>query len=135
MPRLLVIDDSLSKRIATEFKRRGRNALSVSELGLKGEKDPPLLAHLHDRDPDCVLITGDDAMPATHAGDLQRFGTTVAVIVPWDSSSGLREPEWERDIAHRWVHLMEEQERASVFRYSRQGRRKWVWRKRPPPTV
>lgn len=135
MPRLLVVDDSLSKRIATEFKRRGRNAVSVSELGLKGEKDPPLLERLNEIDSDCVLITGDDAMPATHAEELRRFGTTVAVIVPWERASGLEEPQWERDIAHRWAHLMEEQPRGTVYRYSRRGRKRWSLRRRPQRMV
>ncbi len=131
MSRLLVVDDSLNKRIATEFKRRGRNATSVAELGLKGEKDPPLLKRLHEIDPNCVLITGDDAMPATHVDDLKRFETTLAVIVPWDPSHGLSETEWEREIAHRWAHLMEAQPTGSILRYALNGRKTWTLRKRP----
>ncbi len=84
MPRPLVIDESLDKRISAELKRRGRNAKTVAEIGLKGLTDPTLLDRLAREAPDCVLITGDDAMPATHGNELAQHKTTVAVVAPWN---------------------------------------------------
>ena len=130
MARLLVVDESLDKRISTELKRRGRNAKTVAELGLKGRKDPALLERLHDDDPGCVLITGDDAMPATHKGDLAKYKTTVAVVLPWTPQTGLSESQWEHEIVQKWAHLMEEQQAGTVFRYSLATRRRWTLRKR-----
>jgi hypothetical protein len=135
MSRLLVIDEDLSKRIPTELRRRGRNAKRVTQLGLKGTKDPKLLEQLHDLDPECVLITGDNDMPASHGEDLRRLGTTVAVVHPWDPSSTRTEPEWEHEIVEKWAHRMEEQTAGSIIRYSLNGGRRWTPRKRPVPTA
>lgn len=104
----------------------------MAQLELKGSKDPPLLEALHNLDPDCVLVTSDDAMPATHKAELGRFRTTVAVVAPWEPSSGLIEPQWEHEIVQKWAHLMEGQTSGTVYRYTLQGRRKWTFRKRPP---
>lgn len=134
MSRLLVVDEDLSKRIATELRRRGRNAKRVTQLGLKGTKDPKLLEELHNQDPHCVLITGDNDMPASHGEDLRRLGTTVAVVHPWNPSSPLTEPEWEHEIVEKWAHRMEEQPFGSIIRYSLKGGRKWTPRKRSVPT-
>lgn len=135
MHRLLVVDESLNKRIAAELKRRGKAAATIAELGLRGKKDPPLLQRLHEVDPDCVLITGDDAMPAAHAEDLARLRTTLAVVLPWERSSSLAEPEWEHEIVQKWAHQMEAQPAGSIYRYSLTGRRKWTKRRRPPRLV
>jgi hypothetical protein len=78
--RVLVVDEDLSKRIQTELNRRGRTAKSIAALGLKGLKDPDVLQRLHDIDPDCVLISGDNAMPASHTADLARLRTTLAIV-------------------------------------------------------
>jgi hypothetical protein len=134
MPRLLVVDEDLSRRIATELRRRGRNTKRVAELDLKGTKDPKLLEKLHDLDPDCVLITGDNDMPASHGEDLKRFGTTVAVVHPWDRDQPLSEPEWEHEIVEKWAHKIEEQPSGSIIRYTPKGGRRWTVRKRPIPT-
>lgn len=135
MPRLLVIDESLDKRISAELKRRGRTAKTVAEIGLKGLTDPSLLERLGREAPDCVLITSDDAMPATHAKELAQYKTTVAVVAPWNPISGLVEPQWEHEIVQKWAHLIEVQPRSTIFRYSLGGRRKWMLRKRPPRTI
>jgi hypothetical protein len=130
MSRLLVIDEDLSKRIPTELRRRGRNAKRVTQLGLRGTKDPKLLEELHDLDPDCVLITGDNDMPASHGEDLRRLRMTLAVVHPWDPDQPLTEPEWEHEIVEKWAHRMEEQSPGSIIRYSRKGGRMWTPRKR-----
>jgi hypothetical protein len=132
MARLLVIDENLDKRISAELTRRGRSAKTVAQLGLKGWTDPRLLERLSEVAPGCVLITGDDAMPATHNADLVKYGTTVAVVAPWDEQSGLIEPQWEHEIVQKWAHLIEVQPVGSIFRYSRAARRKWTLRKRAP---
>jgi hypothetical protein len=133
MPRLLVIDESLSTRIAADLNHRGRNARTVAGLGLKGWSDPQLLARLHEIDPDCVLVSGDDLMPAAHAAELARFRTTVAIVQPWDSTRSLPEPQWEHEIVQRWVQVMETQKSGSIFRYTLDGGRRWRVRKRPLP--
>lgn len=133
MPRLLVVDEDLSKRIATELRRRGKNARSSASLGLKGLKDPPLLVALHSRHPECVLITGDDAMPATHAEDLATYRITLAIIGPVNPKSQLAESEWEHEVAQRWAHLMESQPSGSIRRYTLAGGRAWTTRRRSRP--
>jgi hypothetical protein len=133
MPRLLVVDEDLSKRIATELRRRGRNAKTVAALGLKGWNDPRLLERLHEIDSDCVLISGDDDMPATHAADLAKHGTTVAIVHPWDPTRPLTEPEWEHEIVQKWAHRIETQPSRTIRRYTLDGGRRWTVRKRPLP--
>ena len=76
-------DENLDKRISAELTRRGRNSKTVAGLGLKAWKDPKLLERLADVAAGYVLITGDDAMPATHKADLAKHGTTVAIVAPW----------------------------------------------------
>jgi hypothetical protein len=129
MPRLLVIDESLSKRISTELSRRARSAKTVAELGLRGWRDPELLERLNEIDSNCVLVSGDDAMPATHAADLSRLRTTVAIVAPLDPSSSMTEPAWEHEIVQRWAHR-EEQAPGTIVRYSLTGGRRWTLRKR-----
>ncbi len=82
MPRRLVVDGDLSKRIPVELRRRGRTAVDIAQLGFKDLKDPALLAQIHELDQDAVLITGDNDMPASHAEALARFGTTLAIVAP-----------------------------------------------------
>jgi predicted nuclease of predicted toxin-antitoxin system len=130
--RLLVIDEDLSKRIRTELNRRGRTARAVRELGYGGFKDPDLLARLHELDPECVLVTSDDDMPATHAQDLARLHLTVAVIAPRNPESLLDVNQWEHEIAQRWAHKMEAQTRGSVWRYTLSGPTRWTRRRRSP---
>jgi hypothetical protein len=133
MSRLLVVDEDLSKRIATELRRRGRNAKSTASLGLRGSKDPRLLERLHEIDPDCVLVSGDDDMPASHAAELAKFETTLAIVYPWDETRPLTEPEWEHEIVEKWAHRMEAQEPGSILRYTLDGGRRWKVRKRALP--
>jgi hypothetical protein len=132
--RLLVVDEGLSKRIQAELKRRGRTAKSVASLGFKGLKDPNLLEELHQIDPGCVLITGDDAMPASHAEELARFRTTLAIVGPYDPTRGLALNQWEHEIVQKWAHAIEEQRRGTIRRYTMAGSRIWKARKRPDPS-
>jgi hypothetical protein len=133
LPRLLVVDEDLSTRIAVELRRRGKNAQSVASLGLRGTKDPLLLKALDSVDPDCVLITGDDAMPASHAEELATHKTTVAIIAPVDPRSQLTDDQWEHEVTQRWAHRMEAQLHGSIRRYTLDGARAWTARRRPAP--
>lgn len=65
-PRIIVVDENLNKRLATELAYRGRDATSVSALGLGGSTDPQLLVKLDAQLDDWVLVTADDALPADH---------------------------------------------------------------------
>jgi hypothetical protein len=91
--RLLVIDEGLNKRLGGEIRRRGRRAASVAQLHLRGAKDPTLLRTLFSRDPDCVLVTGDDRMPEDHGDVLAEVKATVATIDP-ERFAGYSEEEW-----------------------------------------
>jgi hypothetical protein len=127
---MLVIDEDIDKRVATELKGRGRLAVAVSELQLRGMKDEPLLralaAHFHLQST-WVLVTGDDAMPDDHGETLAQLSVTLATIDP-RRRHGSREMEWRKDVVHRWAHAMVAQEPGSIRRYSvgRHG----VWRPR-----
>jgi PIN like domain len=126
--RTLVIDENLPKRLATELNYRGRNAASVSALGLRGSLDPELLRKLDAQlDGDWVLVTADDAMPEDHAEALRNVGGTVATINP-DRDEGWDIDAWRREVVHRWAHVMHDQPTGSVRRYSL--RRHTTWRRR-----
>lgn len=45
-PPVLVIDECLSTRLATDLARRGRPAKSIASLGLRGLDDPQVFASL-----------------------------------------------------------------------------------------
>lgn len=127
---LLVIDEGLHPRLATELRCRGRHAVSVQELKLKGELDPDLLARVYTLHPGCVLVTADDSMPATHPEAIALTMATLAII------TGRRPREfepyqdaWEREIVHRWAHRMQEQTPRSIMRYGAPGGRAWTARR------
>lgn len=80
--RLLIIDASTNKRIATELKARGRKAVSTTELGLRCATDPELLEHLIELDYAWILVTADDHMPNEHAEAVLHGNVTLAVIDP-----------------------------------------------------
>ena len=128
-----MIDADLNKRIATELKRRGRNAVGVSELRLRHARDPDLLRSLAENfeREHWVLVTGDDNMPAVHADVIAELNATVATIEPRRPTEYIdNEDGWGREIVHRWAHLMERQDPGSIRRYSAGGGRNWVRRRR-----
>ena len=132
-PAALVIDASLNKRIATELKRRGRDAIALSELQLRHAKDPELLRALaeHFAERPWVLVTADDNLPATHADVVSEVNAKIATIDPRRSPTyAMDEDAWGREVAHRWAHMMERQQPGSVRRYSDRGGRKWTPRRR-----
>lgn len=113
--RVLVIDESLPKRLATELRRRGREAHSVLSLGMKGTLDPDLVPELLRRFGDPVLITADDHMPADHADIIAQYQPTIATIEPPPHDA--EDDSYEREVVHRWAHRMHEQESGTVIRY------------------
>lgn len=121
----LVIDASLSKRIATELKARGRPAIAVSELKLHRLLDPALLRGLsaHFADVPWVLVTADDAMPAEHADLIAELGVTLSTIDTRRPAGYLSDDPWGREIAHRWAHVMAAQAAGTIRRYSEAGGR------------
>ncbi|MBU1226419.1 MAG: DUF5615 family PIN-like protein [Actinobacteria bacterium] len=125
--RLLVIDENLNPRLATELNKRGFVARRVRYFGLSGEKDHELLPALKEQlaGSDWMLITADDRMPHTHGPLLDELGITVATIDPRVPDGRLLE-EWRRDVVHRWVHKMEEQAQGTIRRYSERAHRSWT---------
>jgi hypothetical protein len=127
--RTLVIDENLNKRLATELSFRGRDATSVSALGLKGSSDPQLLLKLDDQLDDWVLVTADDALPGDHAGELEAVSGTVATIDP-DRLDSWHLEMWRREIVHRWAHAMHAQDSGTARRYGLLRHGAWRPRRR-----
>ncbi|SRR6266511_2705852 len=126
---VLIIDEALNPRLATELKRRGRDAASAAHLGYKGFKDPELLRAIAKEHPGAVLVTADDNMPAEHAEVLRETEVTVATIDP-ARPAGYVQEHWEFEVVQRWAHKMAEQEPGTWRRYGRSARA-WSPSKRP----
>lgn len=129
--RLLVIDASLNKRIATELKTRGRAAIACSELQVADLLDPDLLRHLATvyEPAQFVFVSGDDALPFEHAAIVAELGLTVAIVnqsIPDD----IEEDAYERDVVHRWAHVMAHQSEGSIRRYFPDSHRLWTRKRR-----
>lgn len=124
---LLVIDASISTRVGTELRRRGRDACSLASLELKSFKDEPMLRELAQRiDEDYVLVTADDAMPAAHRLVIAETNTTIATLDPRWTRSGLEQEPYKHEVVHRWAHVMAEQAASTLRRYSTGGHRPWT---------
>lgn len=133
--RLLIIDASLSSKVASRLRERGREAKSLNELDLRTALDPQVVEAVFGLYPDAVLVTYDDRMPEEHPVVIERHRATVATIEPWDRKKRaplfghdvLADDElWKREVTHRWAHEMALQERGSIWRYDREKRRKWT---------
>jgi hypothetical protein len=124
---LLVIDASLSTRVSSELRKRGRAAESLAQLRLKSLEDEPMLRDLAARMKDApyVLVTADDAMPATHRSVLDDMKTTLATLDPRWERTGLTQEEYKREVVHPWAHVMAAQKSATIHRYSMGGHRLW----------
>lgn len=142
MPRPVIIDECLPKRLAAQLRGRGRSASAVSDMGLQGVLDQPLLEAIAAQWPDHVLVTTDDNMPADHRETLRRTRVTVAIVDP-QRPPGVEEKHWEYDVVHRWIHQIGEQSPGTIRRYAeksrpwtdRRGRRRRTMRgpRRTPP--
>lgn len=136
--RLLVVDANLPKSLAGSIRKRGRDAVSVADLGLsKDVKDPELLrglAALYDGEREWTLVTGDDAMPAEHGPVIIETHATVATIFP-EYPEDVTEHAWNVDVVHRWAHAMQEQNTGTVRRYNLAASVPWRPRRRHIRTI
>lgn len=126
--RLLIVDASLSSKLAGRLRERGRAAKSAGELGWKDHEDPDLLRTVFAEYPQAVLVTGDDNMPRDHPEVIRQAKATIATIEPWDRRprqplvlpDGLTSDEaWKREVVQRWAHSMATQASEEVRRYAR----------------
>lgn len=130
-PPVLVIDECLSTRLATELNARGRPAKTIASLGLRGLDDPDVFNALTRLGEAHVVVTADNAMPLDWMSVIVAMGATVAVIDSRHDDAYLT-GEWYRDVAHRWAHAMRSQPIGSVHRYTVRGHREWRPRYRAP---
>jgi hypothetical protein len=128
-PRIIVIDENLNKRLATELSYRGRNATSVAALGLRGSSDPELLLKLDSQLDDWVLVTADDALPEDHAEQIEAVGATVAAVDP-NRYPAWHLEAWRREIVHRWAHAIHVQQAGTARRYGLLRHGPWRPRRR-----
>lgn len=128
--RLLIIDEGLDARLASQLEQRGRLARSAAFLGLTGLKDEPLLqAVARLEEPDPVLVTNDDDMPGEHERLIAKLGLTIATV------DGRRKPDWpteawKKETVHRWAHVMQGQQAGTQRRYSPSVHTTWTARRR-----
>lgn len=126
----MVLDEDMWPRLANELRGRGKQAIALKSTDLAGSDDPDLIATIGSWT-DTMLVTRDDNMPSEHDAAIATAQLTIAVVAPRVSDE-FTEQSWEREIVHRWVHLMETQEPNSIVRYTPNGRGPWRPRKRPP---
>lgn len=119
-PRCLVLDEGINWRVAKELCRRGlRQTASVFDFGLNGKVDGQVIKALAEKHEPCVLVTWDNKMAKSHAGQLQHFGLTLAVVDLYAKRGELTKEEYYREVIHRWAHRMVFQQPATVVKYSR----------------
>lgn len=130
--RLLVVDASLSRRIAAELKGRGRGASSAAELGMARASDPELIRGVTRRmaGQPWVLVTADDFLPAEQAELVAELAVTVATVPVQGRGGGAEEERFARETCHRWAHAMARQPPGTVRRYSPEANRPWTGRLR-----
>ena len=129
--RVLVLDEPLDRRLASELRARGRECVSVYELGLSGVTDAELLEGVAERTGrSWVLVTVDDSLPAIQDRLRRRLRATLAIVDPMSAGSQAA-GAGERELVHRWAHAMQRQSPASVRRYGARGGRRWRERRRP----
>jgi hypothetical protein len=130
--RLLVLDASLNRRIASELKGRGRPAATAAELGLARVTDPELLRGLSRRmaREEWVLVTADDFLPAEQDRLVDELGLAVATVQGQGRARGVDEERFARETCHRWAHAMASQPPGSRRRYSPSSNRAWTPRHR-----
>lgn len=126
--RLLVIDESLDKRLAHQLEQRGRRAMSAERLGLLNMLDPAVLRALDGLNDTWVLVTGDDDMPGEHAGLIASLGCTIATIDGRRLAEWGRE-QWKKEIVHRWAHVIQAQDDGTIVRYGLARPRPWTRRR------
>lgn len=130
--RTLVVDSSLNRRIATELKGRGRDAVGLAELGLARAPDVDLLRGLGRRFPPgmWVFLTADDVLPAEHVELVAELGMALATIEWRSPAPAAGREQTARETCHRWAHVMVAQPAGTIHRYSPQRHRPWADRRR-----
>ncbi len=128
--RLLIVDEGLDARLASQLEQRGRLAKSLALLGFTGLKDEPLLqAVARLKEPNPVLVTNDDDMPGEHEPLIGKLGLTIATVDGRRKPGWPAEP-WKRETIHRWAHVMQEQQAGTQRRYSPGAHTTWTARRR-----
>lgn len=131
---LLVLDENFAPRLAHGLRLRGKRAVSVQKLELRGAKDSSLLDHLSRLPEAWVLVTQDKTMPLQHAATVAALTPTIAVVMLADDLIG-EQIDWAcRDIVHKWAHAMQAQAPSSIREYTVSRSAAWRWRERPRKT-
>lgn len=125
MDPLIIVDESLDSRIASELKGRGRDSVSHMDLGTTGLDDEPMLRKLAaDIQRPWVLVTADDVMPAEHADAIDEIHATIATIDgEWEKCCAahdlnLTQDQFSKEAIHRWAHIIASQQPGEIFRYT-----------------
>lgn len=121
--RVLVLDENMPARLATELKKRGRRATRVTEMQLRGTSDPELLRICAERFDDWILLSNDRKLPDDHADVVGEVHATIAVVA--QPQRGWHVDAWRREVVHRWAHAMQDQDAGTVMRYSVTRRSRW----------
>lgn len=131
---LLVLDENFAPRLAHGLRLRGRRAVSVQKLELRGAKDSSLLDHLSQLPEAWILVTQDKTLPLHHALAVEKLTPTIAVVMLADDLVG-EQIDWAcRDIVHKWAHAMQAQAPTSIREYTFNRSAGWRWRERPRKT-
>jgi PIN like domain len=128
---ILVLDENFAPRLAHELRKRGRRAVGLQRLQLRGVKDAPLLSQLAELPEPWLLVSQDKTMPLQHAAAIAELAPTIAVVLLADDLIG-DAVDWAcRDIVHRWAHAMQGQAPGSIREYTPGRSAPWRWRERP----
>jgi len=128
---VLVLDENFAPRLAAELKKRGRRAVSLQRLRLRGVKDSPLLDQLARLPEPWLLVTQDKTMPLQHAAAIAELMPTIAVVILADDLVGDAIDRACHDVVHRWAHAMQVQAPGSIREYTAGRSAQWRWRERP----
>jgi hypothetical protein len=118
--RRIVLDADINWKLAHELRSRGRtDATALRIEGIDSLKDGAVLKTLAAEYDPCIFVTWDNKMFKAHAAELRHHGSTLAVVsragfLNWTGT----EESYVRDVIHRWVHRMEQQEGPGVTLYS-----------------
>ncbi len=119
-PRFLVLDEDINWKLGKELRCRGlHKTTTITELGLQATVDGKLIKTLAEQHEPCVLVTWDNKMAKSHAGQLGHFGLTLAVVDQYAERGDLSGEEYYREVIHRWAHRMVFQDSGSIIKYSR----------------
>lgn len=125
--RRVILDEDINWKLSRELQKRGRaDATAVRQEKIDGRKDGALFKALAAGFEPYVLVTYDNKMLRAHKAEIAHHNVTVAVV---DEAAFLRSgainPEaYQRDVVHRWLHLIEVQAAGTQRSYSLTGSRR-----------